>query len=240
LLEQIIRDGGDPTLIQNLPALPAVRNDRRSCAFALGKDRHLCLMRAATASRFKGEETTMEMRSTRRIVTGHDTSGKAVVLFDDVVTAKQRGTNGITLSWVTSEFPVDAANAADRAQTPVGVPPPANGTVFRVVDFAPASPHAAPVDHVEILRAMGIDPATQGYARHANTHRTRTIDYAIVLDGEIDMLLDDSEIHVKAGDVLVQQATNHAWVNNGTKPCRIAFILIDAKTPAAWGKNWKP
>jgi hypothetical protein len=54
------------------------------------------------------------------------------------------------------------------------------------------------------------------------------------------MLLDDSEIHVKSGDVLVQQATNHAWVNNGAKPCRIAFILIDAKTPSAWQKNWKP
>ena len=182
----------------------------------------------------------MEMRSTRRIVTGHDSRGKAVVLFDDVATAKQRGANGITLFWVTGEFPVDAAGAADRAQTPIGVPPPRNGTVFRVVDFAPASPHAAPVDHVEILRVMGIDPATQGYARHANTHRTKTIDYAIVLDGEIDMLLDDSEIHVKAGDVLVQQATNHAWVNNGTKPCRIAFILIDAQAPEAWEKNWKP
>ena len=182
----------------------------------------------------------MEMRSTRRIVTGHDTRGKAVVLFDEVATAKQRGGNGITLFWVTSEFPVDAAAAADRAQTPVGVPPPANGTIFRVVDFAPATPHAAPVDHGDILRAMGIDPATQGYARHANTHRTKTIDYAIVLEGEIDMLLDDSEIHVKAGDVLVQQATNHAWVNNGSKPCRIAFILIDAKTPEAWAKNWKP
>jgi mannose-6-phosphate isomerase-like protein (cupin superfamily) len=197
-------------------------------------------MRAATASGFSGEETTMTMRSTRRIVTGHDARGKAVVLFDDAVTASPRGANGITLFWVTGEFPVDTAGAADRAQTPVGVPPPANGTVFRVVDFAPASAHATPVDHVAILRAMGIDPATQGYARHANTHRTRTIDYAIVLDGEIDMLLDDSEIHVKAGDVLVQQATNHAWVNNGSKPCRIAFILIDAKTPEAWPKNWKP
>jgi mannose-6-phosphate isomerase-like protein (cupin superfamily) len=197
-------------------------------------------MRAATASGFNSEETTMELRSTRRIVTGHDAQGKAVVLFDDRVTAKQRGTNGVTLFWVTSEFPVDAASAADRAQTPIGVPPPKNGTVFRVVDFAPASPHAAPVDHIEILRAMGIDPATQGYARHANTHRTRTIDYAIALDGEIDMLLDDTEIHVKAGDVLVQQATNHAWVNNGTKPCRIVFILIDTETPRAWAKNWKP
>jgi mannose-6-phosphate isomerase-like protein (cupin superfamily) len=182
----------------------------------------------------------MEMRSTRRIVTGHDANGKAVVLFDDMVAAKQRGANGISLFWVTSEFPIDAAGSMDRAQTPVGVPPPANGTVFRVVDFAPAGRQAAPVDHIEILRAMGIDPATQGYARHANTHRTRTIDYAIVLDGEINMLLDDSEIHVKAGDVLVQQATNHAWVNNGSKPCRIAFVLIDAKTPAAWGKNWRP
>ena len=62
-------------------------------------------------------------------------------------------------------------------------------------------------------------------------HRTRTIDYAIVMDGEIDMLLDDSEIHLKAGDVLIQQGTNHAWVNRGKETCRIAFILIDSKEP---------
>ena len=184
----------------------------------------------------------MELKSTRRIVTGHDAQGKAVALFDAPLQAKQRsaGGNGMTLLWVTGESPVDVAGSADRAQTQVGVPPPANGTIFRIVDFAPAAPHAAPVDHHQILLSMGIDPATQGYARHANTHRTRTIDYAIVLDGEIDMLLDDSEVHVKAGDVLVQQATNHAWVNNGTKPCRIAFILIDGKTPPAWRQNWKP
>jgi uncharacterized cupin superfamily protein len=60
-------------------------------------------------------------------------------------------------------------------------------------------------------------------------HRTRSIDYAIVLSGEIDMLLDDSDVHLKAGDVLVQQGTIHAWVNRGKQPCRIAFILIDAK-----------
>ena len=184
----------------------------------------------------------MELKSTRRIVTGHDARGKAVALFDAPLQAKQRsaGGNGMTLLWVTGESPVDVAGSADRAQTQVGVPPPANGTIFRIVDFAPAAPHAAPVDHHQILLSMGIDPATQGYARHANTHRTRTIDYAIVLDGEIDMLLDDSEVHVKAGDVLVQQATNHAWVNNGTEPCRIAFILIDGKTPPAWRQNWKP
>ena len=75
---------------------------------------------------------------------------------------------------------------------------------------------------------MGIDPATQGYARHANTHRTRTVDYAVVLDGEIDMLLDDDDVHLRAGDVIVQQGTNHAWVNRGDRPCKIAFVLIDA------------
>ena len=181
----------------------------------------------------------MELKSTRRIVTGHDAQGKAVVLFDGPQQAEQRGSNGITMLWVTTEFPVNAAISSDMAKTQVGVPPPANGTIFRIVDFAPAAANSTPVDHHAILRSMGIDPATQGYARHANTHRTRTIDYAVVLDGEIDMLLDDSEIHVKAGDVLVQQATNHAWVNNGTKPCRIAFILIDGKTPPAWKQGWK-
>jgi len=184
----------------------------------------------------------MDLKSTRRIVTGHDVQGKAIALLDAPVMAKRRsaGGNGMTLLWVTSEFPVDLGGASDRAHTPVGVPPPADGTIFRIVDFAPISGEAAPVDHNEILRSMGIDPATQGYGRHANTHRTRTIDYAIVLDGEIDMLLDDSEVHVKAGDVLVQQGTNHAWVNNSGKPCRIAFILIDAKVPPAWQNGWKP
>ena len=184
----------------------------------------------------------MELRSTRRIVTGHDAKGKAVVLYDAPVQAKQRsaGGNGMTLLWTTQESPVDVSDSADRGASHAGVPPAPDGTVFRIVDFAPAQPHAAPVDHHQILVSMGIDPATQGYGRHANTHRTRTIDYALVLDGEIDMLLDDTEIHVKAGDMLVQQATNHAWVNNGTKPCRIAFILIDSKTPPAWKQAWKP
>jgi mannose-6-phosphate isomerase-like protein (cupin superfamily) len=184
----------------------------------------------------------MEMKSTRRIVTGHDAQGKAVALFDGPLQAKQRsaGGNGMTLVWVTAEFPVDMTGPADRAQIQVGVPPPANGTIFRIVDFAPATTAPAePVDHHKILLSMGIDPATQGYARHANTHRTRTIDYALVLEGEIDMLLDDTEVHVKAGDIMVQQGTNHAWVNNSGKPCRIAFILIDGKTPPAWQQGWK-
>lgn len=180
-------------------------------------------------------------RTTRRIVTGHDQQGRAVALFDAPVPARQRnpGGNALTMLWVTQEMPPDMSGTADRAATKVGVPPPPNGTIFRIVDFPPISGGGHALDHDEILRAMGIDPATQGYLRHPNTHRTRTIDYAIVLEGEIDMLMDETEVHVKAGDVLVQQGTNHAWVNNGTKPCRIAFILIDAKEPPAWKQGWK-
>jgi len=186
----------------------------------------------------------VEFKSVRRVVIGHDPRGKAVALFDGLAVPKQRspGGNGVTNLWVTGEFPADLSGAADKAATPVGVPPPANGTIFRIVDFppAPTSSAAAPhIDHDKVLIAMGIDPATQGYARHVNTHRTKSIDYAIVLDGEIDMLMDDSEIHLKPGDVVIQQGTNHAWVNNSGKNCRIAFVLIDAKSPPAWQQDWK-
>ena len=106
----------------------------------------------------------MELRSTRRIVTGHDKDGKAVALYDAPLQAIQRsaGGNGMTLCWVTSEFPVDMASAADRAQTKVGVPPPANGTIFRIVDCAPVPTGGyGAVDHHRILLNMGIDPATK-------------------------------------------------------------------------------
>jgi mannose-6-phosphate isomerase-like protein (cupin superfamily) len=181
------------------------------------------------------------MKPTRRVVTGHDDSGKAVVLMDgDSPHMKQRGANALTMLWVTGQCPVDMSSSADPAGRHVGVPPPANGTVFRIVEFAPISSGAQALDHDAMLRDMGIDPATQGFARHAFTHRTRSVDYALILEGEIDMLLDDTQVHVKAGDVLIQQGTNHAWVNNSGKPCRIAFILIDAQDPPAWKKNWMP
>ena len=92
----------------------------------------------------------------------------------------------------------------------LGVPPPRNGAILRVVDFAPYDGKVPQgIDHHEILKQMGIDPATQGYQRHIFTHRTRSIDYAIVLEGEIDMLLDDSEVHLKAGDILVIAGKGH-------------------------------
>jgi uncharacterized cupin superfamily protein len=81
-----------------------------------------------------------------------------------------------------------------------------------------------------MMQGLGKDASTKGWKpRHHAMHRTKSVDYAIVLEGEIDMLLDTTEVHLKAGDILVQNATNHAWVNRGAKPCRICFVLVDAK-----------
>jgi len=166
------------------------------------------------------------MKPVRRIVTGHR-EGRAVVLFDGAApNQKLRQASGLvsTLLWVTEETPADISRATDRSLREIGVPPPADGTIFRMVDFPPES---AARSREAILKEMGV--SDQGGARHAAMHRTRSVDYAIVLEGEIDMLLDDGEVHLAAGDVLVQQGTNHAWVNRGTRPCRVAFVLVDAK-----------
>jgi len=142
---------------------------------------------------------------TRRIVTGHDAKGRAVILFDGAAPNVKRRPSGLvsTLLWTTDESPADTVRSDDRSAREIGIPPPEHGSIFRIVDF-PAG-------------AKG------------EMHRTRSIDYAVVMEGEIDMLLPEGEVHLRAGDVLVQQATDHAWENRGKANCRIAFILIDAK-----------
>jgi mannose-6-phosphate isomerase-like protein (cupin superfamily) len=170
------------------------------------------------------------MKPVRRVVTGHR-AGKEVVLFDGPApNARVRQASGLvsTLVWVTDETPADIAGGADRAAREIGVPPPASGTIFRVVDFPPEQGARS---RDAILREMGVAPG--GAARHPGMHRTKSVDYAVVVEGEIDMLLEDSEIHLRAGDVLVQQGTDHAWVNRGDAPCRIAFVLVDARELAA-------
>lgn len=148
----------------------------------------------------------------RRIVTGHDGSGRAVVKIDEIsknlVSARPGSTACVV--WTTEAFPIDNTGDADEGLRKTGTTL-ANGTVFRVVEFAP-----------------GVAP---------RVHRTDSIDYAVVVSGEIDMELDDSVVHLKAGDVLVQRGTIHNWVNRGTAPCVIAFVLIDAKPVEVSGKT---
>jgi mannose-6-phosphate isomerase-like protein (cupin superfamily) len=175
-------------------------------------------------------------KAIRRVVTGHDPAGKAVVLHDGPAPNVRQRSSGIvsTLAWATDETPADIARPDDRANRDSGVAPPPAGSILRIVDFPPVAGGPA-VDHHTVAAEMGLHAGAGGAPpRHAFTHRTRSIDYAIVLEGEIDMLLDDSDVHLRAGDIVVQQGTNHAWVNNGTAPCRIAFVLIDAHEPPAW------
>ena len=107
------------------------------------------------------------------------------------------------------------------------------GSIFRIVDFHPMPAEVATLDPNYQQQIIGDHEPSKGRPpRHPLMHRTRSVDYAIVMAGEINMLLDEGEIHLKAGDVLIQQGTNHAWVNRGTETCRIAFVLIDAEEPA--------
>jgi mannose-6-phosphate isomerase-like protein (cupin superfamily) len=169
------------------------------------------------------------------VVTTVDGNDKAVVLFDGTDLRKRVRPGAQTVSrllWVTDQTPADIAGPKDRAAIDIGIMPPAGGSVFRIVDFPPETEEMRKLDPNHLHASLGDGAPKRGLPpRHPAMHRTRTVDYAIVMSGEIDMLLDDTEIHLKAGDVLVQQGTNHAWVNRGTEPCRIAFVLIDAKEP---------
>src|SRR6185436_1998697 len=147
----------------------------------------------------------------RRVITGHDANGKANVMIDEVARhafVGRPGATGINV-WTTEGFPADNDGAEDAGLRKVGTTLP-NGTIFRVIEFAP------------------------GLA--ARNHRTDSIDYIVVISGEIDMELDDSLVHLQAGDVMVQRGTIHNWVNRGPSPCVLAVILDAAKPVEAGGK----
>ena len=170
----------------------------------------------------------------RRVVTKLDESGKAVVMLDErTPLVRPRGPAYVGNLWVTEASPPDFSWRADRGKTKIGLMPPKGGSVFRVVEFPPESDALAHIGSGKMQDVVGAagTPAKGVPPRHPLMHRTRTLDYAIILSGEIDMLLDEGEVHLKAGDVVVQQATNHAWINRGREPCRIAFILLDSQEP---------
>ncbi len=148
----------------------------------------------------------------RRVVTGHDEQGRAKVLIDeqvqDVISTRP-GANSSVI-WSSVGFPVDNDGDHDPSRKKIHTTID-NGTVFRVVSFGP-----------------GVSP---------RNHRTDSIDYAVVISGEIDMELDIGVVHLKAGDVLVQRGTIHNWVNKGTASCVIAFTLIASKSVSPGGKT---
>jgi len=147
----------------------------------------------------------------RRVITGHDANGRALVKIDEVSTNLSSGRPGATACniWTTEGFPANNDGAVDEGLRKVGTTL-SNGTIFRVIEFAP-----------------GLAP---------RNHRTDSIDYIVVMAGEIDMELDGAVVRLKAGDVMVQRGTIHNWVNRGTEPCVLAVILVAAKPVEAGGK----
>jgi quercetin dioxygenase-like cupin family protein len=148
----------------------------------------------------------------RRVVTGHDAEGRAIVLIDELATniISARPKTESCVIWTTEGFPANNDGDADGSKRQTGTTL-ANGTVFRILELQP-----------------GNTP---------RVHRTDSVDYAVVMSGEIDMELEEGNfVHLRAGDVVVQRGTLHNWVNNGTEPCRIAFVLIDAKPVEVNGK----
>ena len=139
----------------------------------------------------------------RRVVTGHDASGRATVVIDEVVdyARSRRPNHQAFVAWSTDRRPISNEGNEDGRLVPVtnGTP---DSTIFRIVEYAP-----------------GVAP---------RRHRTNSLDYAVVMSGEIDMELDDETVTLRAGDVLVQRGTIHNWVNRGTAPCVIAFVLLAA------------
>jgi mannose-6-phosphate isomerase-like protein (cupin superfamily) len=171
----------------------------------------------------------------RRIVTGLDANNRAVVLFDSRLPLAPRAYGvASTVMWITDSYPPALSFTKDDPATrPIGIPPPDNGTIFRVVEFLPLDAAAeAKMEPELLMKSIGDHAPARGLpVKHPMMHRSRTVDYAVVLSGEIDMMLDETSVHLKPGDTVVQQATNHAWINRGKEPCRILFVLMDSKQP---------
>jgi mannose-6-phosphate isomerase-like protein (cupin superfamily) len=147
----------------------------------------------------------------RRVVTGHDERGRAVIAIDEICknVTSRRPKHESCVVWSTGSFPADNSGAEDDGTRPVATTDP-DGTVFRIGMYHP-----------------GVAP---------RNHRTESVDYAIVMSGEIVMEIDGATVHLRAGDVLVQRGTIHNWTNPGTEPCIIAFVLIAAKPVERAGK----
>lgn len=180
----------------------------------------------------------MNIRPVRRVVTGHDPQGRAIIQ-DDGAVARVRQVGGAVGPmfhevWNTraTPAPIDAASG-EPLEEGIGLAPPKNGTRIRVLDIPPEGEGIRNMTaeeakaHFAEIGAGDASNAAQAGAKHALMHRTETIDYGIVIEGELVLIMDEGETTVRAGDIVVQRGTNHGWANRSDSDCRIAFILID-------------
>ena len=172
------------------------------------------------------------LKPIRRVVTGHDENGKAVVIMDgpaeNIVTSEHRP-GGRTNIWRTTSMPACYGGDKDEAAADVKftLEPLPGGTNFRISEYPPEKAGDSAVDSKKAFAEVGAAHKIIDGARHPFMHSTDTVDYAIVLEGEITMLMDEEDVVLQAGDVIIQRGTNHAWANRSDKLARMAFILID-------------
>lgn len=178
-------------------------------------------------------EQPLMLDKIRRIVTGHDTAGHSVVHFDGIVPCRL-GSNrrGVTDLWNTDGAPADPGVAEDRLKLPFSLTPAPGGTTFLFFTVAPEEPGADP--KIEEKRAAAAFAAYNASHARPDTsrnpwmHKTDTVDYVILLQGEVTLMLEGDERDLKPFDVVVQRGTNHAWINRGKEPALLAVVLVDA------------
>ena len=180
----------------------------------------------------------MNSPSIHRVVTGHDDGGKAVVAFNGplptVVEIQAIPGTVFHEVWSTSSTPAPVDNGPDPTLGALMLPPPKHGTRVRFVDIPPDTQqflaHGA-ADMKAAFSQIGDPKAStvRAHSPHPLMHRTESVDYGIVIDGEMTLVLDDSEVLLKPGSVVVQRGTNHAWANRSGRPCRMLFVLVDGR-----------
>ncbi|MDR3511940.1 MAG: cupin domain-containing protein [Caulobacteraceae bacterium] len=172
----------------------------------------------------------------RRIVTGHDAQGRSNITFvgdaPNVLDSAAWPGSRVTEIWVTEEIPVDNTGLVDRGARPIRHDPTPGGTIFRVVEIPPES--KTTIDTAAAFAELGSArvPTAEDSAKHASMHATDSVDYLVVISGEMHMIMEDGEMLLRPGDCIVQRGTKHAWSNRGQVPCVMAAILVDAH-PAA-------
>jgi mannose-6-phosphate isomerase-like protein (cupin superfamily) len=170
----------------------------------------------------------------RRVVTGHNAAGRSIFVMDGPaphVYCRSPGSAEVTELWETRGAPADNSGNAEVTDHPFKLAPPKNGSVFRIIEYPPDKERLAALQAQRAAPDDGSghgDAFDRGAPRHPGFHKTNSVDYAIVLSGEIYALMDEGEVLLKAGDVLIQRGTNHAWSNRSDKPATLAFVLIDA------------
>lgn len=180
-----------------------------------------------------------------RVVTGHDEAGKAIVVSSGPLPVVKELANipGTVFHevWNTSTSPPVIDNGADPTIGDLVLPPPAKGTRLRFVDIPPDGEEFLAEGAARMQAAFSeVGDASASTVKadspHPLMHRTETIDYGIVIEGEMTLVLDDSEVELKPGSVVIQRGTNHAWANRSGKPCRMLFMLVDAQYAPDIGK----